>query len=113
MYATQASVVIVKPAGTRSAPRMRVISATFAPLPPRRSRMSREPSAKSYTHFVPTAVAMARPILSVRRSPQTDAGGVLHGLPDPALGLPQGAPGAFRRLCERPRQGLGEEVVGL
>ena len=47
MYATQASVVIVKPAGTRSAPSTRVISATFAPLPPSRSRMSREPSEKS------------------------------------------------------------------
>jgi hypothetical protein len=45
--------VIVNPAGTRSVPRMRVISATFAPLPPRRLRISREPSAKSYTHFVP------------------------------------------------------------
>ena len=47
MYVTQASVVIVKPAGTRSAPKIRVISATFAPLPPRRSRISRDPSAKS------------------------------------------------------------------
>src|SRR5919202_5832922 len=52
MYATHASVVMVKPAGTRSAPRTRVISATLAPLPPSSSRMSREPSAKSYTHFV-------------------------------------------------------------
>jgi hypothetical protein len=47
MYATHASVVIVNPAGTRSAPSTRVISATFAPLPPSSSRMSREPSAKS------------------------------------------------------------------
>jgi hypothetical protein len=47
MYATQASVVIVNPAGTRSAPSTRVISATFAPLPPSSSRMSLEPSAKS------------------------------------------------------------------
>ena len=47
MYATHASVVIVKPAGTRSAPSTRVISATLAPLPPSRSRMSREPSSKS------------------------------------------------------------------
>ena len=39
-----------EPAGTRSAPSTRVISATFAPLPPSRSRMSFEPSAKSYTH---------------------------------------------------------------
>ncbi len=42
-----ASVVIVKPGGTRSAPSTRVISATLAPLPPRSSRMSRDPSAKS------------------------------------------------------------------
>ncbi len=47
MYATHASVVIVKPAGTRSVPSTRVISATFAPLPPSSSRMSFEPSAKS------------------------------------------------------------------
>ena len=52
MYSTHASVVMVKPAGTRSGPRTRVISATFAPLPPRSSRMSLDPSAKSYTHFV-------------------------------------------------------------
>ena len=36
--------VIVKPGGTRSAPSTRVISATLAPLPPSRSRISREPS---------------------------------------------------------------------
>ena len=36
--ATQASVVIVKPAGTRSSPSTRVISATLAPLPPSSSR---------------------------------------------------------------------------
>ena len=47
MYATQASVVMVKPAGTRSTPSTRVISATPAPLPPSSSRMSREPSSKS------------------------------------------------------------------
>ena len=51
MYSTHASVVIVNPAGTRSAPSTRVISATLAPLPPSSSRMSFEPSAKSYTHF--------------------------------------------------------------
>ena len=51
MYATHASVVIVNPAGTRSGPSTRVISATFAPLPPSSSRMSFEPSAKSYTHL--------------------------------------------------------------
>src|SRR5579884_472473 len=49
MYSTHASVVTVKPAGTRSAPSTRVISATFAPLPPSSSRMSLEPSEKSYT----------------------------------------------------------------
>jgi hypothetical protein len=47
MYATHASVVIVKPAGTFSAPSTRVISATLAPLPPSRSRCSLEPSEKS------------------------------------------------------------------
>ena len=47
MYATHASVVIVNPAGTRSAPSTRVISATLAPLPPSSSRMSFDPSAKS------------------------------------------------------------------
>ena len=49
MNATHASVVIVKPAGTRSGPSTRVISAMFAPLPPSSTRMSREPSVKSYT----------------------------------------------------------------
>jgi hypothetical protein len=47
MYATQASVVMVNPAGTLSAPGIRVISAALAPLPPSNSRMSRDPSAKS------------------------------------------------------------------
>ncbi len=47
MYSTHASVVMVKPAGTRSAPSRRVISATPAPLPPNSSRISRDPSAKS------------------------------------------------------------------
>ena len=51
MYSTHASVVIVNPDGTRSGPSTRVISATLAPLPPSSSRMSLEPSAKSYTHF--------------------------------------------------------------
>ncbi len=41
----QVSVVIVKPLGT-GRPR-RVISATLAPFPPSRSRISREPSEKS------------------------------------------------------------------
>ncbi len=48
-YATHASVVIVKPAGTARHPSTRVISATFAPLPPSSSRISREPSLKSTT----------------------------------------------------------------
>ncbi len=47
MYSTQASVVIVKPAGTRSGPSTRVISAMPEPLPPSSSRMAREPWAKS------------------------------------------------------------------
>jgi hypothetical protein len=47
MYATHAAVVIVNPAGTRSGPRIRVISATLAPLPPNSERISRVPSVKS------------------------------------------------------------------
>jgi hypothetical protein len=47
MYSTHASVVIVNPAGTRSGPSTRVISAMPEPLPPSSSRMSRDPSAKS------------------------------------------------------------------
>jgi hypothetical protein len=54
MYAAHASVLIVKPAGTRSGPSTRVISATLAPLPPSSSRISLEPSAKSMTHRVAT-----------------------------------------------------------
>jgi hypothetical protein len=39
---------------------MRVISATFAPLPPSSSRISRDPSAKWQTHRLPgAAIAMA------------------------------------------------------
>src|SRR5215213_7851990 len=72
MNATHASVVIVKPAGTRSAPSTRVISAMFAPLPPSRARMSREPSSKSRTHVVPAMALMAL-------VDAADAGGV--GLP--------------------------------
>ena len=45
MYALQASVVIVKPGGT-GRPRL-VISARFAPLPPRRYFWSRLPSRKA------------------------------------------------------------------
>ncbi len=56
MYATHASVVIVKPAGTSPGPRIRVISATLAPLPPSRARMSCAPSVKSYTQRVATSV---------------------------------------------------------
>ncbi len=58
-YSMQVSVVMVKPLGTGS-PR-RVISATFAPLPPSRSRISRPPSEKSYTRLVITPVLTARP----------------------------------------------------
>ena len=43
--------MIVKPSGTRTGPPMRFISAMFAPLPPSSSRISREPSENSYTHF--------------------------------------------------------------
>src|SRR5690606_23999270 len=52
-YARHASVVIVKPGGTGS-PRL-VISARFAPLPPRRSLRSLFPSVKSYTNLGTTA----------------------------------------------------------
>ena len=45
-----ATLLIVKPAGTRSGPSTCVISARFAPLPPRSIRSSREPSAKSCSH---------------------------------------------------------------
>src|SRR5437764_3757304 len=51
MNATHASVVTVKPGGTRSGPSTRVISATFAPLPPSSSRMSLDPALKSCTHL--------------------------------------------------------------
>ena len=51
MWITHASLVITNPAGTTSAPRSLVISHMFAPFPPSRSRISREPSAKSYTYF--------------------------------------------------------------
>ncbi len=44
-YSMQVSVVMVKPFGTGRP--SRVISATFAPLPPSRSRISRPPSEKS------------------------------------------------------------------
>ena len=47
MYATHASVVIVKPAGTSPGSSTRVISAIPLPLPPSSSRISREPSLKS------------------------------------------------------------------
>ena len=42
---TQASVVTVKPSGTRTP--IRAISATLAPLPPSSERISAEPSARS------------------------------------------------------------------
>ncbi len=44
-YARQASVVMVKPGGTGNP--NRVISAKFAPFPPKRSAIVRSPSVKS------------------------------------------------------------------
>src|SRR5439155_6439039 len=59
----------VKPAGTLTGGPILVISAMPAPLPPRRSRMSREPSENSYTYFVPAAVvALKAAIDSIVRS---------------------------------------------
>ena len=51
MYCTHASVVIVKPVGTRSGPSTRVISATLAPFPPSSSRMSRLPWSNGTIHL--------------------------------------------------------------
>src|SRR5205823_9473200 len=113
IYATQASVVIVNPCGTRSAPRTRVISATFAPLPPSRSRMSLDPSAKSYTHCVATAVPTVEPILSCRCGAQTNVPVVLGKLGDRPLDLAQGAQLGVRRLRERAPERLDHEAVGF
>src|SRR3954447_6862276 len=110
MYATHASVVIVNPAGTLSGPRIRVISATFAPLPPNRSRISREPSAKSYTDRVP--VVIGAPTLPVSGRAQADMRVVLGRLGDRALGLAQRARLGGGRLGQRAGQGLGQEDVG-
>ena len=52
--------VIVNPAGTRSAPSTRVISATPAPLPPSSSRCSREPSENSRIHLIACRPRTAR-----------------------------------------------------
>src|SRR2546430_4919352 len=126
MYATQASVVIVKPAGTRSGPRIRVISATLAPLPPMRSRMSRPPSSKAYTHLVSVTVAMA-PITSENatlrnwstsdrygaNAPQAHVPVVLDRLADRAVDLPQCRPGGARHRRQRMRQRVDHEAVRL
>ena len=53
--------VIVNPAGTRSAPRTRVISATPAPLPPSSSRCSRDPSENAWTQLIARAASSAAP----------------------------------------------------
>jgi hypothetical protein len=66
--------VIVKPAGTRAGPSTRVISATFAPLPPSSSRISREPALKSYTQVVEVAIDMRRFIPHARGLPQRFGG---------------------------------------
>ena len=63
MKCVQASVVMVKPGGTGT-PRL-AISATLAPLPPKRSRIAAAPSARGapkwYTYFLlRTARAVTR-----------------------------------------------------
>src|ERR1700748_1485335 len=97
MYSTHASVVMVKPEGTRSAPSTRVISATLAPLPPSSSRMSREPSEKSYTHC---SAAIGRK-LSRADGAQAQVGVVLQGVEDRPLGLGQRARARLGRVGER------------
>src|ERR687893_667977 len=83
MYARHASVVIVKPAGTRSAPSTRVISATLAPLPPNSSRMSRLPRSNGTTHL---ESVIRRHATSSRVRAQADAAGVpLVEIPIPAV----------------------------
>src|SRR5690348_650748 len=81
MHASQA---IVKPGGTGT-PRF-VISARFAPLPPRIARMSRVPSApsspKKYTDFMAPsdAVALESRIESVRvEEAMSSVSGERHG----------------------------------
>src|SRR3712207_674884 len=93
---------------------MRVISATFAPLPPSRSRISREPSEKSYTNFVPVATSVkAAPRISLRHAPQTYVRVVLQGLRYRPVGLSQCRIRGARSLSERPAQGVDQEAVGL
>ena len=73
--AVQTSVVMVKPGGTGRL--MLAISARFAPLPPRRLRMSARPSLcpapKLYTHLVIDLAFYAGKI-----------GGLVHGVADAA-----------------------------
>src|SRR3954447_13789765 len=91
---------------------MRVISATLAPLPPSRSRISRDPSAKSYTHCVPTAVTIGGTLTRPCRA-QADVGVVLHRFGDAALGRPQRRCRGLRRVRERRPQGGRQEAVAL
>src|SRR4051812_36705389 len=91
---------------------MRVISATLAPLPPSSSRISAEPSAKSYTYFMPTAV-VTRAILPRCSGAQPDMRVVLDRLADRALGLAQRALPGRGRLGERAAQRVDEEPVGV
>src|SRR3712207_2135236 len=107
MYATHASVVMVKPAGTLSAPRTRVISATLAPLPPSRSRMSFEPSAKSYTHFSIAA------ILPPSHGPETQVRVMRERLQDRPLGLLERARRGVWGIGQGAPEGGDEEVVRL
>ena len=88
MYATHASVVIVNPAGTRSAPSTRVISATFAPFPPSSSRMSFEPSAKSYTHLC-SGIAAARHYRAGRDGGNRAAPDSLKDMPSIGVSTPR------------------------
>src|SRR5437879_6846977 len=61
---------MVNPGGTGIP--ARVISATPAPLPPRRSRMSFDPSENRYTHLVLVVVSVA---MTFKFAPDDQAGG--------------------------------------
>src|SRR5450830_273858 len=81
MYARQASVVMVNPGGTGS-PSL-VISARFAPLPPRRSLRSLLPSLKSYTYFATVCLSAARDACLVADvTPSLECGSGPHSLGD-------------------------------
>src|SRR3954451_12295260 len=104
---------MVKPAGTRSAPSTRVISATLAPLPPSSSRMSRDPSAKSYTHFesIGPWILPHPPDRSSAREPQVrqpDAGVVLGRLAHGTVGLRERGGLRDRGLRERAAERLDQ-----